>query len=41
MGDGTQVSFVAVETKEQFKHWMHMHSPKKPKILNKRFLPES
>jgi hypothetical protein len=27
------VSFVNVETKEQTKQWMHIHSPNKPKNL--------
>jgi hypothetical protein len=30
-GDETRVSFVNIEVKEQSKHWMHTHSPKKPK----------
>jgi hypothetical protein len=29
-GDGTWVSCVNVETKEQSKQWMHTHSPNKP-----------
>jgi hypothetical protein len=29
--DETWVSFVNVETIEQSKHWMHTHSPDKPK----------
>jgi hypothetical protein len=40
-GDGTWVSFVNVENKEQSKQWMHTRSPNKPKILNTRCLPES
>jgi hypothetical protein len=38
-GDETWVTFVNVETKEQSKQWMHTHSLKKLKILNKRCLP--
>jgi hypothetical protein len=30
-GDETWASFVNVETKEQSKHWMHTHSPNKPR----------
>jgi hypothetical protein len=30
-GDKTRVSFVNVETEEQSKQWMHIHSPNKPK----------
>jgi hypothetical protein len=37
-GDETWVSFVSVETKEQSKHWMHIHSPNKPKKF-KQTLP--
>jgi hypothetical protein len=29
--DETWVSVVNVETKEQSKHWMHTHSPNRPK----------
>jgi histone-lysine N-methyltransferase SETMAR len=32
---------VNVENKEQSKQWMHTHSPKMPKNLNKRCLPAS
>jgi hypothetical protein len=35
-GDETLVSFMNVETKEQSKQWIHTHSPRKPKNLNKR-----
>jgi hypothetical protein len=31
IGDKTWVSFVNVETKEQSKQWMHIHSRNKPK----------
>jgi hypothetical protein len=30
-GDKTWFSFANVETKEQSKQWMHIHSPYKPK----------
>jgi hypothetical protein len=30
-GNGTWVSFVNAETKEQSKQWMHTHSPNKQK----------
>jgi hypothetical protein len=30
-GGETCVSFVNVETKKQLEHWMHSHSPNKPK----------
>jgi hypothetical protein len=39
--DETYVSFLNVATKDQSKQWMHTRSPNKPKILNKRCLPES
>jgi hypothetical protein len=28
-----------VETKKQSGQWLHIHSPKRPKKLNKHFLP--
>jgi hypothetical protein len=31
-GDETWVSFVNVETKEQSRQWMHIHSPNKLKV---------
>jgi hypothetical protein len=41
-GDGTRISLVNVETKEQSKQWMHIHSQNEPKILNQHcLLPES
>jgi hypothetical protein len=39
VGDETWVLFINVETKEQSKQQMHTHSPREPKILNKRCLP--
>jgi hypothetical protein len=40
-GDETWILFVKVEIKEQSKQWMHTHSSKKPKSLNKNGMPES
>jgi histone-lysine N-methyltransferase SETMAR len=42
-GDETWVQFVNAETKEQFKQWMHTHSPNKPKkfkqtLLNRKMM---
>jgi hypothetical protein len=32
-GDETSVSFMNVEINEQWKQWMHIHSPNKPKMF--------
>jgi len=42
-GDETWAQFMNAETKEQFKQWMHMHAPNKPKkfkqtLLNKKMM---
>jgi hypothetical protein len=37
----TWVSFVNVETKEQSKQWMHIHSPNKPHKFKQTLSPES
>jgi hypothetical protein len=37
--DGTWVSFVNVETKEQYKLWIHTYSPNNKKSLNEGCLP--